>query len=424
MSIMTLAGREKLSYDDPVSKYIPDFSRSTHLSQITLRQLLNHTSGIPDYGDLGIDDSGLEQKGLIAALLKKEDLLAKPGLKYRYSNPGYALLAVVVERVSGKRFTEFLEQEIFEPVGMSNTFVYDGPGKKNVRTAVGYGQFGQVDDGEPTAIPGDGGIYSTVDDLFKWDQALYTDRLVHQSTLAEAFAPGKVQEGTSTYGFGWNIEEEGGGKYLWHTGSQAGFRAFIGRRLAERVTVIMLTNKGNSKRRDINAAIQNILADKPYVLPKQSGAEKLYKTIHESGIQAALQMYDALKNAKSDDYDLGESELNTLGYQLLYGDQRTSDAIAIFRLNTTEHSASNAFDSLGEAYARHGEKDLAIRSYETAVKLDPTNGHGAGELKELRLGRTLWLALPTISAIGVLLVAAMLVKRRRTRPHMGQLPKT
>jgi len=176
MAIMILAQRAKLSYNDPVSKYIPEFSRSAHLSQITLRQLLNHTSGIPDYDDLGIDDSGLGQQGLIAALLKKEDLLAKPGLKYRYSNSGYALLAVVVERVSGKRFGEFLEQEIFEPVGMRNTFVYDSSTRKNARTAFGYGRFGQVDDGGPTAIPGDGGIYSTVDDLFKWDQALYTDR--------------------------------------------------------------------------------------------------------------------------------------------------------------------------------------------------------------------------------------------------------
>ena len=306
--------------------------------------------------------------------MKKEDLLAKPGLKYRYSNPGYALLAVVVERVSGERFGQFLEQEIFAPIGMSNTFVYDSPTKKNAGTAVGYGQFGQMDDGVPTAIPGDGGIYSTVDDLFKWDQALYTERLVHQSTLAEAFTPGKVQQGVSNYGFGWNIEEDGGSKYLWHTGSNAGFRAFISRRLADRITVIMLTNKGNSKRQDINTAIQNILADKPYVLPKQSGAEKLYKTIHESGIQAALQQYSALKKAKSDDYDLGESELNTLGYQLLYGDRRADDAIAIFKLNTMEHPASsNAFDSLGEAYAnarreRSRNCQLRIRGHSSILQ--------------------------------------------------------
>jgi CubicO group peptidase (beta-lactamase class C family) len=423
MAIMMLAERGKLSYDDRVSKYIREFSSSAHLSQITLRQLLNHTSGIPDYGDLRIDDTGLDQQGLIGALLKKEDDLAKPGMKYRYSNPGYALLAVVVERVSGERFSEFLGREIFDPVGMNNTFVYDSPTRKNARTAVGYGQFGQVDDGGPTAIPGDGGIYSTVDDLLKWDQALYTDKLVDQSTLTEAFSPGKVRLGTSTYGFGWNIEEDGGSKYLWHQGNHAGFRAFIGRRLADRFTVIMLTNKGNSKRRDINAAVENILEDKPYVLPKQSGAEKLYKTIHESGIQAALQLYDALKNAKSDDYDIGESELNTLGYQLLYGDHCVSDAIAIFKLNAMEHPwSSNASDSLGEAYARSGERDLAIKSYAMAVMLDPTNGHAAGALKELGLGRALWLALPALGATGALLVTGILVMRKRSRRRLGQLP--
>jgi CubicO group peptidase (beta-lactamase class C family) len=401
MAIMILAERKKLSYDDPVSKYIPEFSRSAHLCKITLRNLLTHTSGIPDYGDLGVDDSGLDQKGLIAALMKKKDALAKPGLKYRYSNPGYALLGIVVERVSGKRFGDFLEQEIFKPVGMSNTFVYDSPTKKNGRTAVGYGQFGQVDDSGPTAIPGDGGIYSTVDDLFKWDQALYTERLVHQSTLVEAFSPGKVEQGTSTYGFGWNIVDESGNKYLWHQGNQAGFRAFIGRRLTDRVTVIMLTNKGNSKRLDINAAIQNILADKPYVLPRRSGAEKLYKAIHESGIQAALQMYEALKTGKNTEYDFGESELNTLGYQLLYGDKNVCDAIAMFKLNAAEHpTSSNTFDSLGEAYLRGGKKARAIISYQIAVKLDPRNGHAAAMLKELKWHVTNWITALVMAMLG------------------------
>jgi CubicO group peptidase (beta-lactamase class C family) len=420
MAIMILAEKNTLSYDDPVSKYIPEFSRSEHLDKITLRQLLTHTSGIPDYGDLGIDDSGLDQQGLIAALLKKELLLAGPGLKYRYSNPGYALLAIAVERVSGKRFGDFLEQEIFKPAGMTNTFVYDSPGKKDARAAVGYGQFGQVDDGGPTAIPGDGGIYSTVDDLFQWDRALYTDTLVGQSMLTEAFTPGRVEEGTSAYGFGWNVGQDDKGKYLWHTGSHAGFRAFIERRISERLTVIMLTNKGNSKRQDINAAIQNILGDKPYVLPKQSGAETLYKAIHDSGIRAALEMYDALKGGN--EYDLGESELNTLGYQLLYGDKRISDAIAIFQLNTREHSgSSNAFDSLGEAYRVNGESALAIKSYKTAVKLDPSNGHASAMLKELEPGRALWIAALTIGAAGVLLVAAILVRRRSRRQPKRKL---
>jgi len=383
MSIMILAERKKLNYNDPISKYVPELSQSVHFRKITLRHLLTHTSGLPDYGDLAIDDSGLDQKGLIAALLKREDALGVPGLKYRYSNPGYSLLAIVVERVSGVLFGTFLEHEIFKPTEMGNTFLYDSLRRKNARTAVGYDQFGQLDDGGPTAIPGDGVIYSTVDDLFKWDQALYTDKLVRSFTLAEAFTVGKVEEGASTYGFGWNVAEGGG--YLWHTGSHAGFRALIARYLTDRATVIMLTNRGNSKRLGINTAIRNILAGRPYVLPKQSGAEKLRKTIQESGIQAALKMYYALKSTKDADYDLGESELNALGYQLLYSDKRVTDAIAIFDLNTKEHlNSSNAFDSLGEAYRAHGARDLAINSYQTAVKLDPTNGHAAAMLKELK----------------------------------------
>jgi len=385
MAVMMLAERNKLQYDDPVAKYIPEFASAPQLSAMTLRHLLTHTSGMPDYDDLGIHDSGLSQQALIGALLARDGLFAKAGQRYRYSNPGYALLAIVVERVSGRSFGDFLEREIFQPIGMSSTFVCDRPDKKSARTAIGYGQFGQVDDGGATQIPGDGGIYSTVDDLFQWDQALYGQKLVHPSTLAEAFTPGRVAEGRSTYGFGWNVGEDGGGKYVWHTGSAAGFRALIERRLGPKTTVILLTNRGNSKRMEMNAAIQNILAGKSYALPRQSGAEKLYQAIHDSGIQAALKMYQDLKAGGSTDYDFGEAELNTLGYQLLYGDRKPNDAVAIFLLNTTEHPASsNAFDSLGEAYAQSGQKALAMESYQTAVKLDPGNGHAVSMLKQLR----------------------------------------
>jgi len=186
MAIMLLKERKQLGYDEAVSKYIPEFSPSTQFNKITLRHLLTHSSGIPDYGDLDIDDSAIDQKGLLAMLLKKGNALGEPGQKYRYSNPGYALLAIVAQRVSGQKFGAFLENEIFTPVGMSNTFLYDSPAKKSARAAVGYDQFGQTDDGGPTAIPGDGGIYSTVDDLFKWDQALYTDKLVNRFTSTEA----------------------------------------------------------------------------------------------------------------------------------------------------------------------------------------------------------------------------------------------
>jgi CubicO group peptidase (beta-lactamase class C family) len=115
MAIMILAERRQLSYDDLVSKYTPEFSVASHLGRITVRQLLTHTSGIPDYGDLGIDDSGLNQGSLIAALLKRDAEVSKAGIRYRYSNAGHALLAIVIQRISGQRFSDFLAKEIFLP---------------------------------------------------------------------------------------------------------------------------------------------------------------------------------------------------------------------------------------------------------------------------------------------------------------------
>lgn len=413
MAIMMLAERRRLSYDDLLTKYIPEISGAPHLGTITVRQLLTHTSGIPDYGDLGIDDSGLNQTSLIAALLKKEADISKPGMKYRYSNVGYALLAIIVQNVSGQRFSRFLTQEIFLPCGMTSTFVYDGWLAKRSGMAVGYDTFGQVDNGGPTSKPGDGGIYSTVDDLFRWDQALNTEKLVTRSTLAEAFTPASVEEGNSTYGFGWNVGSDGANRYVWHTGSHAGFRAFIERRLDRQLTVIMLTNVGNSKRQEINSAIQNILAGKPFILPKQSGAHQLYRTIRESGIQRALQQYQVWKH--SDEYDLGESELNSLGYQVLYGDRNASGAIDIFKLNSASHPlSSNTFDSLGEAYQVNGEREHAIVSYEIAVMLDPSNGHAKAMLRKLQQPdhRVMW-SVCILGVVGCLALLVVIVMRRR-----------
>ncbi len=226
--------------------------------------------------------------------MKQHSHSPKPGLKYRYSNTGYNLLAIIVARVSGKSCGDFLQDGIFTPLGMNNTFLDDVSSQQLNSEASGYNQYGERDDPHPAATgdftKGDGGIYSTVDDLFKWDQALYTEKLVRQSTLAEAFTPGKVKEGVSTYGFGWNISRQYflfGDKYVWHTGNTGGFRAFIGRRLGEKTTVIMLTNRGNSPRVEINDAIVNILHGMAYNLPKLPIAPKMYDLIKKQGIEAA-----------------------------------------------------------------------------------------------------------------------------------------
>jgi len=381
MTIMMLAEQHKIQYDDPISKYVPEIAK--YADGITIRHLLTHTSGIPDVGDLGIDHPGLTNSEVLKTLIKQDSLAFKPGTKYQYSNTGYVLLSVTVERITGKSFKDYLTERILNPLNMSNTFLYDGTEKKSGRVAIAYNQFRKKDDYNSYET-GDGGIYSSVDDLLKWDEALYSERLVKHSTLDTAFTPAKVAEGKTTYGFGWNITGTGADKIVWHTGSTGGFRAFIERRLREGITVIMLTNKGNSKRREIAEAIINIFEGLPYQLPKLPISEKLYDLINEQGGNVAVNVYDSLRAARDTTYDFSESELNTLGYQLL-SENKKMEAVQIFRLNTISYpNSSNAFDSLGDAYVEIRDKDGATKSYQKAIDLDKNNVQSINKLNRLK----------------------------------------
>ena len=350
-------------------------------------------------GDLDIDHPGLTKTEVLKAVIKQHANFPKPGWRYQYSNTGYILLAMIAEQVTGHSFSDCLRDDIFNPLGMNRTFLDDGSGHGLDLAATGYDQYGKID-GVPPALEnfpllrhllpdytkGDGGIYSTVDDLLKWDEALYANKLVRQSTLEEAFTPGKVKEGVSTYGFGWNISRAYllfGDKYVWHTGSTGGYRAFIGRRLGEKLLVSMLTNQGNSPRVEINDAIVNLLHGRAYTLPKLPIAAKMYAFIKQQGIEAALQMYVSLKANNAASYDFSESEFNSLGYKLLDGGDKES-AIRIFELNAAQYpSSANAFDSLGEAYQKAGKKDLAIKAYRRAVGLDQHSLHARSMLLKL-----------------------------------------
>jgi CubicO group peptidase (beta-lactamase class C family) len=201
MAVMMLAEQGKLSYDDPVARHVPELAEAT--PAITIRHLLTHTSGIPDVGDLTIDRPGIDERDVVNAVLAHHAGFARPGLRYRYSNTGYMILAMAVENVSGQTFDDFLQRAIFKPLGMNSTRA--DPGSRG-----------------PLDAKGDGGIVSTVDDLLKWDQALAGERLVRADTLAEALVPARVAEGTSTYGFGWNVAPRDGQTWMWHTGSSSG----------------------------------------------------------------------------------------------------------------------------------------------------------------------------------------------------------
>ena len=262
---MMLAGSGRLAYDDPLSKYLPGFTDA--VGAVTLRHLMTHTSGIPDYPQLNVDHPGVTNAEILAALKKLAQTSFPPGQKYEYSNSGYVLMALVIEAVSGQSLPRFFGARIFEPLGMAATFVLTSPAQKTADVARGYDKGGVADDFEGMAT-GESGVYSTVADLLRFDQALYTDALVSHAALAEAFVPARVREGSTTYGLGWNIVTDAGGTRVWHQGNTAGFRAFIERRLRDRITVIMLTNGGDTNRMAINDAIQQILrGEEPQLQP-------------------------------------------------------------------------------------------------------------------------------------------------------------
>ena len=255
-AVMMLAEKGAVTFETQLSQLLPGFSPP--IGAVTVRQLLTHTSGVPDYPDVGVDRPGVTNAQILAALRQVPGPVFPAGSRYQYSNSGYVLLGQIVESLSGTSLPQFLAARVFKPLGMSSTFVLTSPEDKKAGVARGYDRNGGVNDFEGMAT-GDGGVYSTVNDLLRFDQALYEDTLVRQETLAVAFRPAQVREGSTTYGFGWNIGKDASGLKVWHQGNTAGFRAFIERRLSRRITVIMLTNGGDTNRMRINDDIQRIL---------------------------------------------------------------------------------------------------------------------------------------------------------------------
>ena len=362
MAVMMLAEHGKVQYGDAVGKYVPALAEA--VPSITVRHLLTHTSGIPDVGDLGIDRPDLVERDVVEAVRAQHSRFARPGARYRYSNAGYNLLAMVVASASGQHFDDFLQRTIFTPIGMTHTRPVSGRR--------------QVD-----AVKGDGGLVSTLDDLLKWDQAVATGALVGPRTLAEALVPASVSQGTSTYAFGWNVARRNGDTFIWHTGNSGGRRAFLGRRVADRITIIILTS-GDSRRLEIADAVVDILHHRPYTPPRLSIGRRLVPLIKQRGLDSAIADYRRLRETEPDTYDFSEGELNGLGYALL-GMNDVPGAIRVFELNAQQYpDSSNVFDSLGEAYSRANRRDAARTAYARSIQLDPANANARAMLEKLK----------------------------------------
>ena len=243
-SILLLAEDGRLTLDDRGRTWLPSLPKAAET--VTIRHLLTHTSGLIDYEDV-IPESfaaQLHDADVLRLLETQDRTYFRPGTGYRYSNSGYALLALIVQHASGKTFAKFLRERIFQPLGMFNTVAYEeGISTVNNR-AFGYtqeaGRWNRTDQDPTSAVLGDGGTYSSIDDLAKWDAALYDGRLLQPSSLRAAFAPAThTDDPEIEYGYGWRIT----GETLWHSGESVGFRNVIVRYPKRHLTVVVLTNR-------------------------------------------------------------------------------------------------------------------------------------------------------------------------------------
>jgi CubicO group peptidase (beta-lactamase class C family) len=385
MLIMQLVERGKISLDGKISDYLPYYPKETG-GRITIHELLNHTSGIFNYTndpDFFRKESFLPLKPeQLTKLFSGKELEFEPGSKWSYSNSGYIVLGAIIEQVTGESYEKALQENIFTPLGMSssgydhNEEVISKRASGYEKDLGGYRNTRYIDMSLPYSA---GSLYSTVEDMNTWGEALYTDKLVSYESLKKMMTPYM-----GDYGYGLHIQKVSpGGKdsltAVGHSGSVNGFIANMVRILEDRITIILLSNVTPVSINSITNNIFKILYGKPVEPPKESAAEVLLKLGRSMGMKSAVN--EVMKN--KDKYQINENELNILGYQLM-GTGKLDEAIEIFKLNVELFPDSwNVYDSLGEAYLNNGDNNLALENYRKSVELNSQNEHGKEVMQKL-----------------------------------------
>lgn len=381
---MQLVEEGKLKLDVPISTYLPEYPKTTG-DKITLHHLLTHTAGIPNYTSFPKFFESASRDPYtpteFISEFNKMELEFIPGAKFAYSNSGYFLLGVIIEKVTGKSYEENLKKKIFDPLNMKNTG-FDHHNTILENRASGYEKRGDSYINAPyldMSIPyAAGSLYSTVEDLYLWDRALTSNKILSEKNKQLLFAP-HAKMGKGAYGYGWAINKMANGSQkdsltvIEHGGGINGFNTLISR-TKDQDLVVLLNNTGGTNLGEMSENILKLLNDLPYELPQRSLANLLRNEIMENGVKNALEKFEKIKGSK--EYVLREYEMNNLGYQLLQTG-KLQEAIAVFKLNVAEFPESfNVYDSLGEAYMKSGNKDLAILNYEKSIKINPYNENG------------------------------------------------
>jgi CubicO group peptidase (beta-lactamase class C family) len=373
----------ELSTNDKISLYFKNIPEDK--LNITIHDLLRHQSGLKS--NVGGDYDRITEDAFIDSVMHSK-LQFQPGTAFSYSNIGYSLLGIIIERISGKSYEEYLSENLFAPAGMKSTG-YSLTEINKDQIASGY------KDGEPWGKPtdkqwdnsspfwhlkGNGGLLSTTENLFKWHKALLTDNILLGKAKEKYYNPEIRENETrdSYYAYGWDIHKTDRNTSLTrHNGFNGIFYADFLRFIDEGVVIISLSNQAHRSFMSINSEIAKIIFNPSYIpeIPIADNASnrtftnKIISVISGEGLKAAKEIYQN----RDKELNILENDINNKGYELLSKNQ-IKEAKEFFEMNIFAFPKSaNAYDSLAEAYMEQGDKESAIKYYEKSLSLNPDN---------------------------------------------------
>jgi CubicO group peptidase (beta-lactamase class C family) len=390
MLIMQLVQEGKLRLDEKVSEVLPDYPKEQG-EKITIHNLLTHTSGIPNYTSFPNYPTEVMRNPQtpeeLVKLFEYKPLEFEPGSKFSYSNSGYILLGYIIEKISGKPYEELLKEKIFYPLKMDDSG-YDHNLEIIRKRAYGYNHFAldvqnanYIDMSVPFSA---GALYSTVEDLYKWDQALYADKILSKENIQKLFGKYIPAFGMH-YGYGWAVGKISDGhgdsvNVVAHGGAVNGFNSLIERYTDDKNLIVLLNNTGATDLQDIANHIEKILYNEKYEMPKEPAVIKFARKISEDGVDKVIKYYENLSSEETQ--KLNERDINNLGYFLL-NTGKTKDAIKIFKLNIDQYNSANSYDSYAEALMKNGQTEEAVKNYKKSLEMNPGNTNAVEMLKKM-----------------------------------------
>jgi CubicO group peptidase (beta-lactamase class C family) len=384
--VLKLVEEGKLNLDAPLTGYLPKpyIEGDERLKLITARIVLSHRTGFPNW------------RGEGHALT----IRFTPGERFSYSGEGFVYLQKVVEQITGKPLNDYMTEAVFLPLGMkSSSYIWRT--EFDERTASGHDTDGQVEEkSRPKEANAAASLHTTAADDARFVEAILNGTGLKRETVKQMETPQIAVDPTCTnctehpvkelskelfWGLGWGIAQTGQGEVLWHWGDNGAFRCFVAANPMRKSGVVFFTNSENGlaiAEDVVQAALGDDLPAFHWIKYDRydSASVRFANAVRERGAAAAIAEFDKELRAGA----IEERSINSLGYRLMW-QKKMEDAIEMFQLNVRLHpGSSNAYDSLGEAYMNHGEKELAIRSYEKSLELEANNGNAVEMLKKLR----------------------------------------